>query len=403
MCPKGRSTSSKTTMADAPDWGFSGLATETRWVLGHGLSTTVTPPAEPLDDERWGRLRQECSAHRLDGHLVAAVVDDTLPTTPAQRAEAAEIEVRLAQARTTYDEICRPVLEVLDDADIPVRLIKGSALPWSDYPDPQLRPTADLDLLVPGRRLHEAVATLVDHGGRVFNPEPTAYYATRVFKGLTVTMPSGLEVDLHRILSWGPLGVRVPEADLWAPGRTFDRLGRPGVTLDVERTLIHVSAHLLLLGAIRASEVRDVAQLATSPDLDPDRAITISRRWGQAAILATALRMAERELALDPAAHPLSDWARSFTVGPRDRAWLRADRPDAPVRGVEPFAVLLELPGISARLTLLRALVAPRPGTDPGLVARIRTWSALTRRSRGHVTAHPPERPTTARPESPDS
>ncbi len=389
-------------MADAPDWGFRGLADTTRWVLGHGLATTATPPSAPLDDAAWRRLRFECGAHRLDGLLVASVLDGSLPTTPAQRTDAAQLEVRLTRARSGYDEVCQPVLDALDEAGFPYRLIKGSALGWSDYPDPQLRPTADLDLLVGSRHLVDAAALLVDRGATMVNPEPTAGYARSVFKGLTVTMPSGLEVDLHRILSWGPLGVRVPEADLWAPGRTFDRLGRSAVTLDVERTLLHVAAHLLLLGAIRAAEVRDVAQLATSPDLDPDRAVAIARRWGHEAILAVALMMAERELELDPAALPLGRWAADHHVTVRDRAWLRTDRPDAPLRGIEPAAVLLELRGVRPRLTLVRALVAPRPGTDPPLVSRIRALSSPRIRSRSGAPRRRAARRTPALAESPE-
>lgn len=385
-------------MADAPEWGFAGLATETRWVLGYGLPTTSRPPTSPLDDETWARLLSECGAHRLEGHLVACVVDGALPTTPRQMAEAAALELRLSQARSRYDDVCRPVLGVLEGAGFPVRLIKGSALPWSDYVDPQLRPTADLDVLVPGANLLEAAALLISEGAREVNPEPTADFARRVFKGLTVRMPSGLEVDLHRLLSWGPLGVRVPEADLWAPGRTFDRLGHPAVTLDVERTLIHMSAHLLLLGAIRASEVRDVAQLATRPALDPERTVAIARRWGHEAVLAVALRMAEREIGLTPDAHPLSRWAAELRVSRRDRAWLRADRPDDPVRGIEPVAVLLELRGVRPRLTMLRALVAPRPGTDPSFAARLRRTSRRARHRPGPSTSVPAEAP--ARPGS---
>lgn len=368
-------------MADAPEWGFPDLSPVARWLLGHGLDTTLDGPDSPLDESEWRTLCSQAAAHRIEGHLIAAVTAGTLPTTDAQRADAAALEVAASRIRTRYDEICLPVLDALAAAHIPVRLLKGSALPWSDYPDPQLRPTADLDLLVPGSWLLAAAATLGDLGGTEINPEPTAGFALEVFKGLTIKMPSGLEVDLHRILSWGPLGVRVPEADLWAPGRSFDRLGHTFVTLDVERTLIHVSAHLLLLGVLRASEVRDVAQLATSPPLDADRALGIARRWGQEAILAVALRMAERELALVTEDLPLFAWAAEHRVSVRDRLWLRTDRPDAPIRGVEPFAVLVELPGFHPRITLLRALLAPRPGTDPSFGSRVsRTVRALVHR-----------------------
>lgn len=384
-------------MAEAPTWGFPGLGPETRWLLGHGLRTRIDGPVAVLDDAAWSRLRDQALSHRLEGHLIAAVLDGSLPTSPRQRAEAARVELASTERRTRYDDVCRPVLAALADAGIEVRLLKGSSLPWADYPDPQLRPTGDLDLLVRGSDLVQASRTLLDHGATEVNPEPTVGFARRVFKGLTLKMPSGLEVDLHRILSWGPFGVRVPETDLWAPGRTFDRLGTPAVTLDVERTLIHVSAHLLLLGAIRAGEVRDVAQVASTTGLDTDRAVTIAHRWGHEAVLATALCMAERELDLVTEDLPLFRWARELHVGRRDRLWLRVDRPVAPVRGIEPVGVFVELRGIRPRLTMLRATVAPRPGTDPGLLERL----GRLRRSTGSPEAAP-RTPSQATHDSPD-
>ncbi len=193
-------------------------------------------------------------------------------------AEVAKCELELTLRRTAYDEWCRAPLATLADADIDVRMLKGSALPWSDYPDPQLRPTSDLDLLVRTSDLHDAVDLLVESGGKLLNPEPADGYATHVFKGLTVLLESGLEVDLHRLLSWGSFGVRVPADDLWAPGRTFDHLGVPAITFDRPRTLVHVSGHLLLLGAWRLSEARDVAQLLADPLLDIDETLAVASR-----------------------------------------------------------------------------------------------------------------------------
>ena len=202
------------------------------------------------------------------------------------------------------------------------------------------------------------------------NPEPAKGYACHVFKGLTVRLDSGLEVDLHRVLVWGPFGVRLPEADLWSPGRTFDRLGRAASTLDVDRTLVHLAGHLLLLGAVRASEVRDVAQLACAPTLDADGVVAIARRWGYEAVLATALRMAERELGLAADAHPLHRWATRYSVPLRDRLWLRMERPTDPLRGLEQAAVFLELDGIKSRRIQLQAVLHPLPGTDPSIRTR---------------------------------
>jgi hypothetical protein len=339
-------------------------------VLGQGLPTTLRPPTTPLSAPEWSALRDECTGNRLTGLLVDAVSTGVLPTDDGQRADAAALELELTTFRSLYDEVCRPPLAALEEAGIEHRLLKGSALPWSDFPDPQQRPTADLDVLVPGDQLMRAAQVTEALGGTLVNPEPAPGYARHVFKGLTVRLDSGLEVDLHRTLAWGPFGVRVPEADLWSPGRTFDRLGRPAKTLDVDRSLVHVAGHLLLLGAVRASEVRDVAQLACAPTLDADQVVAIARRWGYESVLATALRMAERELALAPGAHPLHEWAVRQRVPMRDRVWLRMERPTAPVRGLEQAAVFLELGDMRSRRIQLRAVLRPLPGTDPSVRAR---------------------------------
>ncbi len=80
--------------------------------------------------------------------------------------------------------------------------------------------------------------------------------------------------------------------------------------LGLEETLLHVALHLLVLGTVRAREVRDVGQLLCSPDLDVERLLVLARRWGQEAVLATAVLMADRELSLrarEPSAVGLGD------------------------------------------------------------------------------------------------
>jgi hypothetical protein len=256
-------------------------------------------------------------------------------------------------------------LAVLDDAGIDLCLLKGPALGSLDYPDVQQRPTGDLDLLVRAEQIDHAVDALVAAGGTWTDPEPTEGYVRFAGKGATVTMPNGLEVDLHRILIWGPFGVRMRGEELWANRRTFTFAGSPRQGLGREETLLHVALHLLVLGTVRAREVRDVGQLLCSPDLDVERLLVVARRWGQEAVLATAVCMADRELRLEPGSHPLSAWATGFPVTARDRLWLRTEQPVGRLRGLESAAVYAELPGQTARKVFRRATLHPRPGTWP--------------------------------------
>lgn len=359
-------------MAAPPPWGFSDLDPTTRWILARNLPTSVQAPTRPLSDDAWENVLQEARTHGLQGLLVGAVTDGGLPATAAQLGTTAELELHLTRARLSWEARAAEPLALLDEAGIEHRVLKGPALGVLDYPDPQLRPTSDLDLLVHGDDLLAAVTVLEAASGRCQDPEPTPGWARHVGKGATVSMPGGLEVDLHRLLVWGPFGVRLPVDELFTIARPFTVGPLHLQTLGREETLLHACAHLLVLGAVRAREVRDVAQLCTSPLLDVDRVLSLARRWGQEALLATAVRMADRELALEPGAHPLQTWAEGYRPTSRDRLWLRVESPTGRVHALEQLAVWLELGPGPARRVLWRGNVHPATGTYPGVAHRIR-------------------------------
>ena len=363
-------------MAGRAGWSVA-LAPVTRWVAVHGLASGWPAPTEPLDEGTWSAVRAECYAHGLAGLLVAVVADDALPATAAQRAEAAEIEVELTRTRMQAE---RNVLEVaawFAEADLEVRLLKGLALATLDYPDAQWRPTGDVDLLVHGYDLERAVRLLTDRGGEQLEPDPVPGYGTVVGKGAPVRMPSPpTEVDLHRLLVWGPLGVRLRPDELWRTARPVPLGGRELLTLGVEETLLHAACHLLIGGTPRALSLRDVAQLMSRPGLDGDRAIALAERWGIAAVLATAVTMAATELRLDDGG-PLLEWARRRPIGRRDALWLRVHPPDGALIGLEALATYLELRTPAERRMLRTATLRPVPGTWPG--PRQRVGSAVRR------------------------
>jgi len=353
-------------VAAPPAWGFDDLAPELRVVLTHGLPGAAPGPCRALSDAAWSRLVEACRGHGLEGLLVTAVVDAAVPADDAQRSEVAALELSLTGRRMGHEARSTAPLAVLDEAGIDLCLLKGPALAALDYPDVQQRPTGDLDLLVRAGQIDLAVEALVAAGGTWTDPEPVGDYVRLAGKGATVMMPDGLEVDLHRILVWGPFGVRVPDDELWAERRAFTYAGVPRRGLGREETLLHVALHLLVLGTVRAREVRDVGQLLCSPDLDAERLLVLARRWGQEAVLATAVLMADRELRLGPGSHPLSTWAKGYPVTARDRLWLRTEQPVGRLRGLESAAVYAELPSATARQVFRRATLHPRPGTWPG-------------------------------------
>ncbi len=364
-------------MAAPPRWVYSDLTAPARWLLASGLPTALTPPAEPLEPAQWESLVAQAGNHGLEGLLVAAVADGSLPVTTVQRARSAVMELDLTRRRMAYEKRAGAALALLDAAGIEVRLLKGLAVARLEYPDDQLRPTGDLDVLVRPSQIDAAVAALVAAGGQWADPEPTVGFNRYVAKGATVYLPSvGIEVDLHRLLVWGPFGVRLPPEELWIARRSLTVGGVQRFTLGREETLLHACAHQLVLGVTRAREARDVAQMLCNPALDVERLLGLARRWGQEALVATAALLAERELALTADAHPLHAWAHGYPVTLRDRLWLRTEAPVGRLHGIEQAAVWWELGPGPARRILVRANLRPAPGTYRSPQARMRALAS---------------------------
>lgn len=390
-------------MAEAPPWGYD-LGDTARWVAASGLPTRLEPPPGPLSPTQWRQTRDQTNQNRLTGLLVAAVARGDLAVEDDAAAQAGRIELDDVRRRLDYEHRIGGILTILDDAGVRTRVLKGLAVARLEYPDEMWRLTGDLDIAVPADELRGAVDTLVGHGGTWTDPEPTRDWTRLVGKGATVTMADqAMEVDLHRILVWGPFGVRLAPDALWGPGRHVAIGGVDRETLGREETLLHACVHQMILGVTRAREARDVAQMLTNPDLVADRVLHLARDWGVEAPLAVAIRLTERELDLTGDAHPLSDWAAHYRVTPREALWLRAGAPPSAhrIRGVEQAAVFVEL-GFGrrrerwhARRVLVRANLRPDPGTyaPPGaritLLAKRLGASARHRLGRDRQAASP--------------
>ncbi len=355
-------------MARPPGWHHD-LSPATRWVLAHGCATDLDPPDAVLDDDAWAQLRVEARAHGLEGLLVDAVATEAMRASPTQADELAELEIDLTRTRLWQERQLVAVVDLVERAGVAVRVLKGLAVATLDYPDPQMRPTGDVDLLVRAEDLERAGRAITAAGGTRIDPDPRPGYASVVGKGATYQTAAG-EIDLHRLLVWGPLGVRLDPHLLWARSRSFTIGERHLATLSREDTLLHACCHLLVLGARRARQLRDVAQLIGHPDLDAEEVLVRAHQWGVEAVLATAVVLTARELRLR-LDDELSEWAVGYAPRWRDRLWLRVERPGQPVAGLEAAATFVELPTRQARLEMVRATLRPAPGTWPRPTERV--------------------------------
>lgn len=269
-----------------------------RAIAAHGLPG-VAPrwPSEPLPDRLWQRLRAIAAADRLSGLLVAAILDEALPATERQLADAIDSHHAAMVHVLELEALTLEVVGTLRRAGIDVRLLKGSAVAHLDYPDPALRAFGDVDLLVPPDALPDAAQVLTLAGFERDLPPRRRIWELRYAKDVTLYAPgNAVQIDLHRCLVAGPFGTAIRLADLWGPPAQVTLAGVPLPALGAELRLVH-AAYTAILGDYepRLVALRDVAQLMARPGLLAE-ARRIARGWRGEVVVCGAVGLAVERL-----------------------------------------------------------------------------------------------------------
>lgn len=334
--------------------------------------------ARPPERHGWDSRRDDVLAHGLAGLLALAEAsglveldDETIERLHLQ------LEAEAIRAVRLEGELIRlaPLL-----ADLPAVILKGAVLAHGAYPDPQLRPFTDLDILVPGHRIGDAIGELRARGYERTRPEPAPGFDARVGKAITLSHPGGVVVDLHRTLVAGILGESIDVDDLISRRRHVAIGGVPIPGPSWEAHLVEAALHAVVGdGLARALSIRDVAQVALHAHLDPEEAVDLARRWEVADQVAAGLRAAIVAFGLE------------LSASLRGLADLHPALPDAlpsEVRSARSRLDELRHGDLRRRITLTQALVAPSPaflrrtygaGPLPHLYAR--RWRYLFQRA----------------------
>jgi hypothetical protein len=354
-----------------------------RAVAAYGLAGSMADlPRTPLDDEAWRTLLAGSRLQRMTGLLVEAIDDEALPATRVQVCEATDLHVGAMSTVLALERALVEVAGTLERADIPFRVLKGAASSHLDYPDAALRSFHDVDLLVPGERLDEAVALILDSGFRRRYPAPRPGFDARFGKAVTLVAESGVEIDLHRTLALGPFGQRIRLDDLWsAPPATFSLAGVRLEALDTELRLLHTAYHSALGDhPPRLVPQRDLAQLALRPDLDVPRLRAMAASWQGEAVLAHAVKQAWAALQIADLT-ALSTWAEGYRPRERDERDLAIYQNDRTSYAAKSFAAVRGIRKPGDRIAYLRALLLPDDtylvGRHAGRLARLRRGAAV--------------------------
>ncbi len=322
---------------------------------------------------------------------VGALLHEALAFDPAAPA-APGLRERLA--RSVFDASARDllrkrelerVLALFARAGLEPIVLKGWALAHLLYPQPALRPSLDVDLMVPAAARPAAAALLLAEG-----------YDTTTFQGGDLVNAQAsywrdlapgarLTVDLHWRISTSPLFAHVLTHDWLRPrAQRIPALGPSACGPAFADALVHACVHRAPLGerADRLVWLYDIHLLTRRLD---------EQGWTEFAGLAARHRL--RAICLD-ALQASARW-----LGTEFPADVRAALSDAPP---EPSAVLLRdgagwlkwaeldsLRGLRERLTYLRETALPDPAYLLDLYGTQRRWllpALYVRRALGWLT-----------------
>jgi hypothetical protein len=351
-------------------------------VAAHGLPGSLTElPHSPLSSHAWHELLFRARGERLTGLLAQSVIDGALPATDVQLTQVLDLNTRALATALTLEAMLLRVAEVLDDAGIPFRVLKGPAVAHLDYPDAAQRDFGDVDLLIRPQDLDRTIEVLGRHGCARRFPEPRPGFDRRFTKSVSVVTPEGQEIDLHRTFAPGPFGLRITVETLWdAPATAFVLGGRPLEGLGPEERLVHACYHAVL-GDVppRLVPQRDIAQLLLYGSVDPARVRGLAAAWHGEAVIAHAVNTAWTTLRLADVV-ALSAWAARYTPGPREeRELVRATSPDT-TYATQTMASVRTIPRLRDRLAYVSALAFPRRsylrGRHAGFTERIQHAAA---------------------------
>ena len=200
----------------------------------------------PVDADPWAALAGDAERHGLAplAHCCLAPHRHRVPDATMQQLDALVLRHRLWHRERTA--VLADVLAAFRRASIDTIVLKGAALAWTIYQSPEVRPMADVDLLVPPAAARSAQLLLRRLGfdaqssrrrfGRYAHHLPVA---SRTQNGVTIS------IEIHRdALSHDTLS-SISTINLTESARPFDVNGTQALALGHVDSLRHLTQHLL--------------------------------------------------------------------------------------------------------------------------------------------------------------
>ncbi|MFP4346378.1 MAG: nucleotidyltransferase family protein, partial [Anaerolineales bacterium] len=316
-----------------------------RWEPAALESARALSARPGFDWEAVGALAQREGVAQLL-HAVTREAD-LLPDALAQTLRRAYFQTA-RQNLLLFREIAQ-LLARLEEAGVPVIVLKGAALAEIVYANPAVRPMCDMDLLVSQGDLPFVLRTLRSLDYEI--TPPLAFRAEVLARKRSKALASVLEV--HWWLFVAPqYGYALATEALQETALPFELEGAPALALGPESQLMHLCGHLLLHHPGESHRwlwLHDIAEVlvAYREVLDWDRVREHTRRLRLEAPVRTLLDMIIERWQL-PRPAQLRAWAESSGLSEQER--LEAPNPS---KGKRLLTDLQEIRGLGFKVEFL--------------------------------------------------
>jgi hypothetical protein len=306
-------------------------------------------------------LLDAISKARLTGFALASLHDGALRLPSAYSDELLERHAEQRALDHELNGLLSDVANVLDDAGIAYRALKGPLLAHTVYRTPELRSYGDIDILVHGDDFDAVVQLLDRYEFRRRFLEPRPGFDARFSKGACLERGDGMEIDLHRTFAPGVYGALIGRANLFGSTPEVFELGGVLVRgLDRDRAFVHACFHAVLGDdPPRLTAVRDVAEIAAR-GVDARMVMKLVDSTGCGAVIHRAIALVQEQLGVVVTA-PVANEARAYRVSRFDRWALRTYTGPDRSYAAQTAATMWAMPGVRDRAAYASALLFPSP------------------------------------------